>query len=1201
MQIRSEKRQELNKKYSTNQQSSTTTSNSDSIQAGTDGVSSENSDTDETLNMRSNKYDDVHKLDASQDNPADKKYINFKQDYVVIIRKKPFYAATSQQRHKRKKVLDENGNQKTDENGNLMTEESNEPLTDKQGRVITPEDNYLRVYQVNNFMSARITSSVFGKSPGSCNVSIKGAERVVCAENSSQSGQGWLNWDELLNGWMSIDENGVNGDHQDTTLDDVNSGDKLIRNMTTVTKDKSYVSGLSEVQRKAQYSGLSMTEQKRYIEQTNGKSWKISDSTWASARDGSLAEGTKFRNLLKTREAKYGWRFAEKCDWEPMDELIIFGKSRSCRKNDPELDSSQRDDNGILLGYHHDKTSEFKFEPLFFGYIDSVVKTYTAAKGGCMITIAARDHLKLLELSRSTSTPTFMPGVNSGQGLEINWDKDRYGFYDLNLPLKDYHTANQAQSELHAKAERTAYTLENVLSGWFPDEIVQVLGVRAGIPDHYLTQRVEPIRAIPFLPKVKQSMGDLMTAEMKTRLSQCVDMANKLFLEFFADERGNLVLKFPNYVLGVNLLRANNMGIKYPEDIKPDTIPQFSTKVDSNGNEIITMQQSGKESTQGITGFINNMTKMNLGNQFQLTDVSKGFDMNKEVGVKPNAKSGGNKFKSSSSASKKNATSASEFKVTAKAMEDIFDTDNNNVKIIDNHRIEVTLGVWGTDDIATLYDIADKYLNNKYKWKEIAEANNISDPTSVLPGDKVIIYFDEDLSNYIVHTNEADPYAEALKSTTDSNGEYAPVLNSPSYMKMKEEQNQRYFALKSEMAANQSSTALQERQDTEDAANKIKANSGIQLDTSVLTFNKSNSTWNIRNNNVTKDQKTPTVHIPDASASEAEATKKQQLANEQKYSFNGAAAPIDPINELRAKQAGSIFSSPDASGIFAGAGINNNDSTRQVNNEYVDNMTARQNAQNTMKGTYRSGITDQDIPAIKPEYILSFTLMDTDKELYNMYEVGGDTLQGVQNGSNSAGAAAGAAIKRTIPDIDNILQFGMRPHPGMISTPLVQGPAEAEALGVMLLCQSYANRYTGTLNIIDDPSIKVGNPIRMYMYDEHPMKNVQWNYGDSQQAGAQSMFDPDIFKEQAVFYVTGIERSIDPSNLSTMTLQLKAGRMMGQVSIYDFFNYFFDQYYTKNQSRARYEGGNNTAIDDPHSETDTSDGTDTKADATSAS
>ena len=260
MQIRSKKRQKLNKKYSTNQQSSTTTSNSDSIQVGTDGVSSENFDTDETLNMRSNKYDDVHKLDAFQDNPADKKYINFKQDYVVIIRKKPFYVVTFQQRHKRKKVLDENGNQKTDENGNLMTEESNEPLTDKQGRVITPEDNYLRVYQVNNFMSARITSSVFGKSPGSCNVSIKGAERVVCAENFFQSGQGWLNWDELLNGWMSIDENGVNGDHQDTTLDDVDFGDKLIRNTTTVTKDKSYVFGLSEVQRKVQYSGLSMTE-----------------------------------------------------------------------------------------------------------------------------------------------------------------------------------------------------------------------------------------------------------------------------------------------------------------------------------------------------------------------------------------------------------------------------------------------------------------------------------------------------------------------------------------------------------------------------------------------------------------------------------------------------------------------------------------------------------------------------------------------------------------------------------------------------------------------------------------------------------------------------------------------------------------------------------------------------------------------------
>ena len=54
---------------------------------------------DEWINVRTEKYKEVHKLDASQENPANKHYINFKQDYVVLIRKKPFFAATAQQRY----------------------------------------------------------------------------------------------------------------------------------------------------------------------------------------------------------------------------------------------------------------------------------------------------------------------------------------------------------------------------------------------------------------------------------------------------------------------------------------------------------------------------------------------------------------------------------------------------------------------------------------------------------------------------------------------------------------------------------------------------------------------------------------------------------------------------------------------------------------------------------------------------------------------------------------------------------------------------------------------------------------------------------------------------------------------------------------------------------------------------------------------
>jgi hypothetical protein len=95
---------------------------------------------------------------------------------------------------------------------------------------------------------------------------------------------------------------------------------------------------------------------------------------------------------------------------------------------------------------------------------------------------------------------------------------------------------------------------------------------------------------------------------------------------------------------------------------------------------------------------------------------------------------------------------------------------------------------------------------------------------------------------------------------------------------------------------------------------------------------------------------------------------------------------------------------------------------------------------------------------------------------------------------------------------------------------------------MMLILTSYANRYSGTVNVIDDPSIQVGNPIRIHLYDEHPFKNITWNRS-SDTAKEQSMFDETIFPEQAVFYVTGIERNIDLSNTSTMTLQLKAGKI----------------------------------------------------------
>ena len=117
-----------------------------------------------------------------------------------------------------------------------------------------------------------------------------------------------------------------------------------------------------------------------------------------------------FRTLFKTREQKYGWRFAEKCDWEPMDEILIFGKSHTLRVKDVPLDDKDRDKvTGMLNGYKHDSYSMFKMEPLFFGYIESINKTYDASRG-CMITVNAKDHMKLLELSQVVTNAGSLPG-----------------------------------------------------------------------------------------------------------------------------------------------------------------------------------------------------------------------------------------------------------------------------------------------------------------------------------------------------------------------------------------------------------------------------------------------------------------------------------------------------------------------------------------------------------------------------------------------------------------------------------------------------------------------------------------------------------------------------------------------------------------------------------------------------------------------
>lgn len=710
-------------------------------------------------------YNNVKKLEGIQNNPKDMKTINFKQDYVVIIRKKLYYAISAQD-----------------------------------------EEKYLRVYQVNNCISIRTSHSV-NSTPATCSLVLKGGERVICAENKEAKDQNWQSWEELLKGWTQ--DNYQGDDHKD---------------------------------------------------------WRIGKESFELPG----AAGTDFKTLLKAREAKYGWKFAEKCDWKPMDELYVFGKSHN---------KKYRNTNG-----------EYEYLPLFFGFIDSVSKTFTAGAGGPVINISASDQLKLMQLSRVTNIPSKLPGVISGGGLDIRWNfpQDSNGCFAI---MDDFLNANNNDSG-------TIYgTMQNVFAGKAPHEFINKLALDAGIPEKYLTKRIEKIKKIPFLVKpTTNGVGDLLNAELKERLQVCKEAAEKLMVEFFADECGNLVFKIPNYALGVNRLKDNNMGYTYRQDIMDATDPYY---VDMNGNRV-------------------DLSKIQKANQ---AAANAGQTPEKPEIIK--------------------TANAIEYKVQSGD---------------------------------TLGKIAAKYLGNSNQYMKIYNDN---------------------------------------KST---------IGNNPSIIKPGQ----------------------------------------------ILKI------YNVDINN----------------------TQTTKAGEKQ--------AATDSVEELQKK-------------------LLSNNQIKLVNGDAL------------------SYLTDSWIPEILPSDILNFTLTDTDREIYNMYEIQIETP--IVEFANTP-----IAVKRVVPDLDSIVQLGLRPHPSVINTPLVTSRQEAEYFGTMMICKSLANRFSGSLSMIEESSIRVGDPVRFFTYDEHPYKET--GYFPNQRA-------------QSIFYVVGIERNMSFQNYSTMTLRLTSGRMMGQESIFDIFmplyKYYFEE------------------------------------------
>ena len=480
------------------------------------------------------KYKHTEKLECSQMQYSAgngmKKIINFKQDYVVIIRKKLFYAANSQSQ-----------------------------MTTADGKFIDGEigdGRYVRSYRVDNFTGIRTSHSVHG-SIASCSIEMKGNERVFCYEENPLdplSGKQSVFGTDLSSAPSNL--NPVNPNEADSPKADEAGNVEIINNFQAQgssfwnQKDKKTSTGST-------YSTeLKDGEANGTVHVTTAEGGQYTMTLPATAKEGmvdSYAGVYGVSNMGGNPDAgSVGWKIAEKCDWEPMDEVWVFGKSN----------------------FERSHSGDFKMIQIYFGYIDSVNKSYGSGRSGFTMSIQASDQLKMLDLSYVTYNPTMTPGASGVQGLDLRWgarDLNHFGTWELFNPyaavqilgqIEDMENAPEAQKE-QIRQCADVHALTNVFGGVKIYQIITRLCIDAGVPTWYLKKRIEPLIWPPFTIQTKKANSQaLFNADMKKRLQTCKQAAESLYLEFFADEEGNIVLKCPNYALGVNKLIDNNMGIK---------------------------------------------------------------------------------------------------------------------------------------------------------------------------------------------------------------------------------------------------------------------------------------------------------------------------------------------------------------------------------------------------------------------------------------------------------------------------------------------------------------------------------------------------------------------------------------------------------------------------------------------------------------
>jgi len=891
------------------------------------------------------KYEHPERLVGTQlqyRNNGNMKVINFKQDYVVLIRKKLYYAANS-----------------------VMNMKTNAHVQDGY---------YVRSYKLDNWINLRTNISISG-TPGNCQISLKGGEKVLCWEEMSVTNYGVPVVTQDYNGMVS-DEFPDNTAQIKDVANNVDMTSKVKDNSENIQNKEDTGNKNTQATTNAEKAKLA----EKAVDEAKGKAYNVEtpqnlddNHTWTS----ELSEDGTFRTIyIKSKkpneQGKYeeqtielpvgtskepngsngdvtlnnlesGYKIAEKCDWEPMDEVWIYGKSN----------------------FERDASGDFKMNQIFFGYIDTVTKSHQAGKtAGCTIEISATDQLKLLDLSYMTTNPSMTPGASGATGLDLrysNQDEKHFGTFEIFNPFAvtqlmglncDASTASEAQKAVLRSAWRY-FTLTNVFAGKPVCEIIKTLCLDAGIPPWYLRDRLEPIKFPPFTYSFKQADSkSLFNGQMMKRLNECNAAARKLMLEFFADEKGNIVLKCPNYALGVNSKPANNMGL--------ESSTLLINKIDVDKIEPYYAVTTGDT---------------------YATDNLNGLTSDQKARIK------------------------------------YLKANCNNVEQVKQY----------------------------YRISSLEKLTNITGDTK--KASSALSAIDKKLS-----TNEAKTELAFVNSTTSYNNTYGKALGTKSIVTYTVKPGDTFTTIAKANLGNEDGWADIYEQAKEQFAND------------------------------------PTVNIKDKDDCQAIYGKVLKIELNRRYGNNGyISKSAQSLSESLSKKYGNDTTT----------WMNQAQEEDKNNQEEMNKIMSGKSAQYTEKvrkqysGTL-SEMTDALIPEIPQEFITSFSLTDTDKNIYNMYEV---NIEGDFGVFDKGGPLQ--KISRVFPDIASMIRFGCRPSPNVYTVPYMGNKENAHLLGFMLSAQSLARRNSGSLSMIEDSFIHVGDPIRFFAYDEHPDVPLQEQLGDA--------------------------------------------------------------------------------------------------------